>query len=260
MPENRFIEDITNYTNCKSEIYGEIEKQADANDRFQLISQREERNVYDEELIKKVSNGKYKTCWRGISMMKDCFDMIIYQQLLWELKPKTIFETGAYTGACALWMADTMKIYNLPVHVYSIDIDLSLVDERVSSDPNVTITNGNVLNIEEAFPKDLLKNCPHPWVISEDCHVDVIGVMEYFHKHMQKGDYFIIEDTCPDSPLVGGQGMLKGDYQKWGTSKLKLLKEFLYKHKEYYAVDSYYTDFFGYNGTYNWNGYIKRIK
>ena len=67
--------------------------------------------MYDEELIKKVSNGKYKTCWRGISMMKDCFDMIICQQLLWELKPKTIFETGAYTGACALWMADTIKIY-----------------------------------------------------------------------------------------------------------------------------------------------------
>ena len=111
MPENRFIEDITNYTNCKSEIYGEIEKQADANGRFQWISQREERSVYDEELIKKVSNGKYKTCWRGISMMKDCFDMIICQQLLWELKPKTIFETGAYTAACALWMADTIKIY-----------------------------------------------------------------------------------------------------------------------------------------------------
>ena len=40
--------------------------------------------------------------------------MVIYQQLLWDLKPKTIFEIGANTGACALWMVDTMKAYNLP--------------------------------------------------------------------------------------------------------------------------------------------------
>lgn len=46
--------------------------------------------------------GKYTTRWRGLSMMKDSLDMVIYQQLFWEVKPRTIFETGTYTGACAL--------------------------------------------------------------------------------------------------------------------------------------------------------------
>ena len=82
-------------------------------------------------------------------------------------------------------------------------------------------------------------------MISEDCHVDVTLVMEYFHNYMKKGDYFIIEDTSPDTPLVSGQGLLEVEYQTWGKAKLILLKEFLEKYEDYYRIDSFYTDFFG---------------
>ncbi|XP_057289933.1 rhamnosyl O-methyltransferase-like [Hydractinia symbiolongicarpus] len=254
------ITDTTKYSNCKLEIYEEIEKMLTSEKRFQAIDKREEKSVFDSELFKKVSKGKYATRWRGLSMMKDCFDMVIYQQLLWEIKPKSIFETGAYTGACALWMADTMKSYGLPIHVHSIDINLSLVDKLANNDPNVTIKEGDAKKIGLAYPEEFLKTCPHPWIISEDCHVDVIGVMEHFHQYMQKGDYFIIEDTSPDTPLISGQGLLNVEYQMWGQRKLNLMKKFLRKYSEYYVVDTYYTDFYGYNGTFNWDGYIKRIK
>ena len=90
-----------------------------------------------------------------------------------------------------------------------------------------------------------LQTCPHPWVISEDCHVDVLGAMEHFHKYMHVGDYFIIEDTSPDTPLITGQGLLGDQYQLWGTGKLNLMKEFLYKYNEFYHVDSFYTDYYG---------------
>jgi len=87
---------------------------------------------------------------------------------------------------------------------------------------------------------------PHPWVISEDCHVDVVGVMEYFHQHMTIGDYFIIEDTAPNTPLHSGQGFLEGvEYEKWGRRKLDLLRGFLERYKDHYRIDAYYTDYFG---------------
>ena len=83
-------------------------------------------------------------------------------------------------------------------------------------------------------------------MISEDCHVDVIGVMEYFHQHMKPGDYFIIEDTSPDTPLVSGQGLLEDvQYQPWGERKHKLLKTFLNKYEEFYRIDCFFTDYFG---------------
>ena len=155
--------------------------------------------------------------------------MVIYQQLLWDLKPKTIFEIGANTGACALWMVDTMKAYNLPVHVHSVDKNLSLVDEMALNDQNVTIIEGNVLRTEEVYSDDLLKRWAHAWIISEDCHVNVNDVMEYFHKYMKEGDYIIIEDINSDSPSTAGQCLLDLDYQRWGDEKLNLLQKFFHK-------------------------------
>ena len=38
----------------------------------------------------------------------------------------------------------TMKAYKLPVHVYSVDKNLSLVVEMAINDQNVTIIEGNV--------------------------------------------------------------------------------------------------------------------
>lgn len=69
--------------------------------------------------------------------------------------------------------------------------------------------------------------------------------MEYFHQHMKKGDYFIIEDCCPDTPQISGQGYLVDEYERWGSEKLTTLKKFLNKFEEFYNVDTFYTDFFG---------------
>ena len=83
--------------------------------------------------------------------------------------------------------------------------------------------------------------------MSEDAHADLTGVMEHFGKYMQKGDYFIIEDTNPDSPSTSGQGLLEdaGEYEKYGTWKLDEMEKFLKSKGDTYAVDSFYTDFFG---------------
>lgn len=90
-------------------------------------------------------------------MMKDCCDMVIYQQLIWEVKPRTIIETGAYTGACALWMADTAKTFGIDTRVFSIDVDLSMVEKLAADDANVDIRQGDAKQIEKSFPPEMLK-------------------------------------------------------------------------------------------------------
>jgi len=259
--ENGYIVDTTKYNQCKLDIYDKIDELKNDKRRYQTIGERENKSVFDAVIICKVSKGKYKTTWRGISMMKDCFDMIIIQQLLWELRPNTIFETGTYTGACALWMSDTLKSYGITnTKVYTVDIDDSFVDPLVRSDENVMMKQGDAKKIAEVLPAKLLETCPHPWVVSEDCHVDLLGVMNYFHEHMRPGDYFVIEDTSPDTPLKSGQGLLNDSYETWGNTKYKVLRQFMEEKGDFYRIDSYYTDYFGYNGTYNWDGYIRRVR
>ena len=48
-------------------------------------------------------------------------------------------------------------------------------------------------------------------------------------------------------------------YNKAGSVGINILKQFLSDYSQYYAVDSFHTDFFGYNSTWNWHGYIRRM-
>ena len=72
------------------------------------------------------------------------------------------------------------------------------------------------------------------------------GVLEYFDKFTEPGDYMCIEDTNPLSPEKGGQGLVKElGYDFVGPLKLNHLKEFLMNRSERYLVDQRYTDMFG---------------
>src|SRR5258708_5448850 len=52
--------------------------------------------------------------YRGISMLKNPFEVALYPLLLWQVKPRTVVEIGSYRGASALWLADTMRNFALP--------------------------------------------------------------------------------------------------------------------------------------------------
>ena len=48
------------------------------------------------------------TFWRGVPILKDPLTLTASQHLLWELKPQTVIEFGAYKGGSALWTADIL--------------------------------------------------------------------------------------------------------------------------------------------------------
>ena len=91
-----------------------------------------------------------------------------------------------------------------------------------------------------------LQGLPHPWFITEDAHVNVAGVLGYFDKFTEPGDYICVEDTNPIVPNQAGQGLAKElSYTPLGHVKLDALKLFMKDRSERYLVDQRYTDFFG---------------
>lgn len=248
--------------------YHEVKTQAAAamqrgvwSDRFQPrfvpFAEREMRSDLTPETIGAISEGKHYASYRGIPLAKDPFDMQLYEMLFYELRPKTVIELGAYTGGSAWWMADVLLSFRIPARVYSVDIDLSLLDENVRHDPAVTFLEGDCNEIESVFPAHMLAELPHPILLIDDAHVNLIEVYEHFHRHaFRSGDYLIVEDTNPWIP--GNFGQADGTGQ-WGDWKWQELQQFFAAHADDYQVDRYYTDFFGYNGTWNWNGYVKRM-
>ena len=93
--------------------------------------------------------------------LKDCLSLATVQKLFWEEKPQTVIELGAWKGGSALWSAYMLKILCVKSHVFSMDIDLSLLDPVAKECPDVTFIEGNSNEIEKYFPPELLQVRKH---------------------------------------------------------------------------------------------------
>lgn len=228
--------------------------------RFQSISEREDRSDIPIAAIKVHTLGKYFIEHRGCMVLKTADDLVIMQQVLSHVRPATVFEIGTFCGGTAIWMADMLCLMEAKSSVYAMDIDLSILQDRVKEikPENVTFLQGDSHKIEKTFHPDFLRGLPHPWLVIEDSHENTDGILEHFHQFMESGDYFIVEDTNPLLPMQLGAGRINPEYKLGGNELLMTLKRFLKKHDDC-KVDTFFTDFFGYNGTWNWHGYIRKM-
>ena len=253
--------DPSNYTKLVDLQDRSLQSKLQSPVRFQRISERADRSDWPPETHRLQNEGRWCTLYRGCKLIKGPEDYVIYHQLLWHVKPPTVIELGTYTGGMAVWIADQMKLFDAPCRVLSVDIDPTLLDEAAKKlkPDNVSFLQGDCYAIQKTFPEEMLIELPHPWVIIDDAHVNFTNVLKYFHSYMKEGDYIVVEDTNPHSPLQLGA---PGDtpFDKRGPEKLNSLRAFLKELEEFYAVDSFFTDMYGYNGSWHWHGFIRKMK
>ena len=180
--------------------------------------------------------------WRGVPLFKTVFDLGLYPRLLADLRPRTLFECGTASGGGALWLADQLAALGIDCHIYTYD----LVKPDLSH-PGVTFLKGDSHRVQEVFPPELLSRAPHPWLFLEDAHVNLDGLLSYVHPFMNPGDYLVVED--PES----------GPVEKEGVRVEDQLGGFLWRHREAYRVDTFYTDFFGYNASCAMDAIFRRM-
>ena len=231
--------------------------------RFQRVSERQDRTDVPLQTRQNTSSGRYLSRYRGFDICKSPVDYVLYHQLFDIVKPKTVIELGTLSGGMAIWMADTLGLLGVESHIYSMDLDPSNRSEIVNKlkPENVTFLQGDSYEIEKTFSDEFLKALPHPWVFIEDAHANVDGVLEYFHRYLEVGDYMVVEDTGPDILKECGMFMgNEGTYVQMGPKQLQCLRQFLRDHKEFYAIDTFINDLFGYNCSWNWDGFIRRMK
>ena len=165
--------------------------------------------------------------WKGLPLYKSVYDFALISMILWELQPKTIFETGSGEGTSAIWMNDLCKMYgNEDCNIYSVDID----PPSLVHDLSIYFMEGDTNEIEKVFPD--LSIYPHPWLVLEDAHQNITGIVKMFSEAMEKGDYLIIEDV-------------RGSINRILDTLLPALDSTGMKRSHHY------TDFFGPNATAN---------
>ena len=210
------------------------------------LSKRTLRSKLPKTHLSTIQRGTMAYTYRGISCLKNPFDLAIYQLLIADLQPKTIVEVGSAKGGSALWLSDVTQNHGLDTSIISVDIN----PVRGLTIDRVQFIYGDIHKLSESALPDLLKICERPLLVIEDGPHTFEGckaALEFFHPYMAAGEYIIIEDG-----IVFELG--HGEY-KDGPNRA--IAQHVKKHSKVCKVDREMCDYFGQNFTWATNGYIR---
>lgn len=168
------------------------------------------------------------TVWLGYMGMQYPQDLISYQEILYDVKPQLIIETGTGGGGCTLFFAsvlDSMIISGRIKDYRIVTIDYMEKPMQPTLDmlkhPRIVFVNKDSLNPETV---QIVKTYWNPdvatMVFLDSSHGEniVSAEMELYGSLVSVSSYMVVEDTC------------LGYYTFVGNGPLHAVKQFLEKH------------------------------
>ena len=187
-----------------------------------------------------------KTYYRGHHILKCPLDMWIYQEMIHELKPDYIIESGTFLGGSALYFAD---MFDLVGHGEIITIDIE-VRPGIPHHNRIKYLKGSSSDINMFDTvMSMVGDKKNLMVIldSDHSHQHVIDEMRMWHSVIPVGGYMIVEDSNVNGHPV------RPDF---GPGPMEAINEFLSENSDF-EIDLSRQKFYM---TQNPRGYLKRIK
>jgi len=179
-----------------------------------------------------------RTYWLGVIAMKCPLDFWVYQEIIWETRPKFIIETGTRNGGSALYFA---SICDLIGEGRVITVDVDDIALRTLSHPRVTAIVGDSVSDDVINQVRQLVGHQTAMVSLDSDHSKdhVLREMELYSEFVPPGNYLVVEDTGLRGPGPG-----------------KAVHEFL-RHRKDFVPDRSREKFLhtGFRG-----GFLKRIR
>ena len=165
--------------------------------------------------------------WMGVEIQQNPADAWIWQELIWELKPDFIVETGTYTGGSALYLASLLEVMDLPGKVVSVDINP--IVEEVSKRPifrkRVKLVQGDSASPEvvERVAR-AVEGGEVVMVTLDSLHTKehVLKELERYAPLVTPGSYLIVQDT-----------RIRDFFPQFGPGPGEAVEEFLKNHDEF---------------------------
>lgn len=134
-----------------------------------------------------------KDTWLGVPVMKYPGDLMVYQELIYELRPDYVIETGANAGGSALFYA---SICDLIGHGEVISIDLK-PPERVKHPRIHFLTGDSTEEKTVGAVAEFVGSRPNALVTLDSNHTrnHVLREMELYCRFVPVGGYLVVEDT-----------------------------------------------------------------
>jgi cephalosporin hydroxylase/predicted SAM-dependent methyltransferase len=206
------------------------------------------RSGLDHTTLTSIQNALHNYSYKGVSLLKNPFDLALYPQLMWTLKPRTILEIGSNAGGSALWMGDICDAFGLNCQIHSLDI-VKVSDVK---HPRVTFYEGDGRNLGAVWTEKFLAKLPRPWLVIEDAdhsYETSSAALSFFDPLLSPDDVLVIEDG-----IISDLSQLPE-----GTSgPHRALRQFLAKKFIEWEIIPEICDFYGYNYTWCSNGFLRK--
>ena len=205
-------------------------------DRFHLL-------YYEAEVF----GGTWKsTQWMGVPVWKCPFDLWVYQELLYELRPDVVIETGTAWGGSALFLASVLDVLG---HGTVISVDLR-PRTPLPAHPRVRYLRGS--STDPLVLERVTLACEGAdgiLVILDSDHrcAHVLDELRLYSPLVPVGSYIIVEDTN-----VNGHPAMP----EWGPGPREAVEQFL-DEEAGFVVERGLEKFLL---TLNPGGFLRRIK
>lgn len=188
--------------------------------------------------------------YKGLRMLKNPFDLVMYEEILWANKPNVVIEIGNAYGGFTFWLADRLKSLDIPNRKI-ITIDLEEVGRnnlREVMAPEIVAVIGDCNDrvvVEKV--RDFIAKDDRVMIIEDSAHTydNTIRALENYRDFVTPGQYFVVEDGICDLLDLGIKPGPKAAVEDWIGNNPD------------YIIDR---DCEKYIMTYNPKGYLKRMK
>lgn len=188
----------------------------------------------------------YNFSWLGIPIIKYPSDLITIQEIIFEVKPDLIIETGVAHGGSLAFYASIQKIYNSKARTLGIEIDFRKHNKKnckkIYKQLDINVIEGSSISNETIKKiKKYLKGKKKIMVILDSDHssTHVLEELNIYSKIVSKGSFLICTDTIVD---FMPKGFFLTDWQKKraphrnfdkGTGPYIAVKKFLKNNKNF---------------------------
>jgi cephalosporin hydroxylase len=134
------------------------------------------------------------TYWRGVRVLKCPLDLWVYQEILHEVRPDLIVESGTKHGGSAYYLA---SMCDLMGHGSVVTIDIHPVPDRPEH-PRITYLTGSSTDPDIVAKVDeRIAGGSKVMVILDSDHSrkHVLAELDAWHSRVSVGSYLIVEDT-----------------------------------------------------------------
>jgi len=144
------------------------------------------------------------TKWRGVPVQKFPSDLWVYQEIIHDLKPDLIIETGTCYGGSGLFMADMCELAG---NGRVISIDLNPRPNRPKHARLEYFTGSSIDPVVLSLMTSAARNLKTVMCVLDSDHTCnyVLQEMHEYAQFVTPGSYLIVEDTdvngnpiCPD--------------------------------------------------------------